>query len=639
VKKIFSALSVALLFSLLPTFVSHSAADTTVTLDGDGFPSGVPAPNRGCGPTAGIGTATINGKVLICVVISDQGEVHNEWQYADGTKVPRIGNGQPSALPNDANDEAYSAPKPPAFANYQGLYHNDLEGLTRFTSVLLNFSPSDQYPTSVASCKNLIDSGCLNSGVLHYVAVLPSCDAANPINCFSDLSATKPDGTKVRGIVKGIFNLENPQNYTGDASVGLPTGTEPTLVQFPGITHAGGDLFLVKPQMKGIREVGQTQWHTTDFKVSLFAVKMVDGNFGFNQYSTNPNNYQNGISEAGDVGIGTRQSSGCAAASKTQCAATYALPLDVSFGVSVKLSKNLTGWLHGRVTQPVISLTNEAGGGAILTINAKPIKTPTNAVWVSNERLPAILTAFYGNDHSGSIFSDNGSRDLFAPFSQIALLRNANDRHNQRTLSEYVYWLPLLGEKAQAMPTMWAVETMSQEGDPKSQIASCINKTNNLAGLVTTNAAEYIDGPPAFANNTLDYKVAATHFEKDGTTVFQGTYDLLMSSDVARCIYGFTKAPIKATISVTNDTGGASVASTVINEANGWLTLGAYGFTYSNPTISVKLSQDAPIVVPAPVATKPVPAKPAPQKIITCVSGKTTMRTVLKTCPKGFKQK
>ena len=227
-------------------------------------------------------------------------------------------------------------------------------------------------------------------------------------------------------------------------------------------------------------------------------------------------------------------------------------------------------------------------------------------------------------------------------FSTIAILRDGNDRHNEQTLSEYVQWLPLLGEKAQAMPTMWAVETMSQEGDPKSQIASCINKTNNLAGLVTTNAAEYIDGPPAFANNTLDYKVAATHFEKDGTTVFQGTYDLLMSSDVARCIYGFTKAPIKATISVTNDTGGASVASTVINEANGWLTLGAYGFTYSNPTISVKLTQDAPVVVPAPstpVATKPVPAKPVPQKIITCVKGKTTLRTVLKTCPKGYKVK
>jgi hypothetical protein len=187
---------------------------------------------------------------------------------------------------------------------------------------------------------------------------------------------------------------------------------------------------------------------------------------------------------------------------------------------------------------------------------------------------------------------------------------------------------------------MWSVETMSQEGPQNSPIATCINKTNNLAGLVTTNAAEYIDGPPVFQNNTLDYKVAATHFEKDGTTVFQGTYDLLMSSSVARCIYGFTNAPIKATISVTNDTGGASVASTVINEANGWLTLGAYGFTYSNPTIKVKLTQDAPVVETPATAT--TPASPVAKKItITCIKGKTskTVSAVKPTCPTGYKKK
>ena len=643
-KKIISAVSIALLFSLLPTFATSSSADTTPALAQDGFPVGGGAPNRPCGDTPG-GKAMLGTKELTCMAIPELGAGVNQWQYSDGTKVDRNG-GAHSPLPNDANDEAFSAPQPPALADYQGLYHNDLSGLTRFTSVLLNFKPTSQNPVSVQTCKSLSDSACADAGALHYVAVLPSCDTANPTNCFSNITATKADGTKIQGIVKGIFNRDNPQNYTGDASVGLPSGSEPTLVQFPGITHSGGDLFLVKPQMKGTREIGQTQWNTMSFKVSLFAVKMVDGIFGFNQFSTDPSLYKNNIEESGDSSIGASAAEGCAAASKTQCAAMYPLPLDISFGVSVKFSKNLTGWLHGRITQPTISLQNDANGGATLTINAKAIKTPTNGVWVKNAQLPASLVTFYGNDHGGSIYG--GVRDLLAPFSQIALLRDANDAHNERTLSEYVQWLPLLGERAQAMPTMWAVETMSKEGDSNSQIVSCINKTQNLAGLVTTNAAEYIDGPPSFSNNTLDYKVAATHFEKDGTTVFQGTYDLLMSSEVARCIYGFTKAPIKATISVTNDTGGASVASTVINEANGWLTLGAYGFTYSNPTISVKLTQDAPVVVPVvapapvtPVMAKPVAAKPAPvkQTIITCVKGKTTLRTVLKTCPKGYKVK
>ena len=628
-KKLISAISVALLFSFVPALSSSWAADTTTLLQ-DGYPPGA-APNRDCANAAG-GKAMLGDKELTCTPIPDLGPGVNEWQFSDGTKVARSG-GPHTPLTNSTNDEAFTEPAAPGLQNYQGLYHNDLVGLTRFTSALLDFQPSDKNPTSVTPCTSSTDSTCPSSGTFHYYAVLPSCDIANPSNCFSNITATKSDGTVVQGVVHGIFNHDNTQDFIGDASTGLPSGTEPSLVTFPGITHDGGDTFLIKPEMTGLKKPGDSHWTTSSFKVSLYAVKMVNGIFGFNTLSTDPVNYQNGVGEAGGKVIGAAPAEGCAAASTTQCAEIYPLPLDLSFGISVKFSKNLTGWLHGRITKPTITLQNETNGGATLTINAKAIKTPDNAVWATNDKLQSALTSFYGDDHSGNIV--NGPGNLSAPFSQIAIMRNGNMYHTANTLQEYVYWLPLLGEKAQAMPTMWSVETMSQEGPQNSPIATCINKTNNLAGLVTTNAAEYIDGPPVFQNNTLDYKVAATHFEKDGTTVFQGTYDLLMASSVARCIYGFTNAPIKATISVTNDTGGASVASTVINEANGWLTLGAYGFTYSNPTISVKLTQDAPVVV-APVA-----GSTAKKITITCVKGKTskTVSGVKPTCPSGYKKK
>jgi NADH-quinone oxidoreductase subunit M len=51
-----------------------------------------------------------------------------------------------------------------------------------------------------------------------------------------------------------------------------------------------------------------------------------------------------------------------------------------------------------------------------------------------------------------------------------------------------------------------------------------------------------------------------------------------MSSAVARCIYKFSSAPISATVSITSENGEANTATTVINEKNGWLKLGAYGF-------------------------------------------------------------
>jgi hypothetical protein len=166
------------------------------------------------------------------------------------------------------------------------------------------------------------------------------------------------------------------------------------------------------------------------------------------------------------------------------------------------------------------------------------------------------------------------------------------------------------------------------------QVRECLDKEKALAGVVTTNSTMYLDGPPVFQDGTLDYKVASTHYEADGTTVFKGTYELIMSSSVARCIYQFTAAPISATVSITSENGEANTATTIINEKNGWLKLGAYGFTFSSPTVKVKLTQEKAV----PVATVTVPAK---KITITCVKGKTSKKVtaVNAKCPAGYKKK
>ena len=65
-----------------------------------------------------------------------------------------------------------------------------------------------------------------------------------------------------------------------------------------------------------------------------------------------------------------------------------------------------------------------------------------------------------------------------------------------------------------------------------------------------------------------------------------------MADSVARCLYGFSNAPISATISVSESSGGEkNVATTSVSDAGGWLHLAAYNFQFSNPTISAKLTQ------------------------------------------------
>jgi hypothetical protein len=64
-----------------------------------------------------------------------------------------------------------------------------------------------------------------------------------------------------------------------------------------------------------------------------------------------------------------------------------------------------------------------------------------------------------------------------------------------------------------------------------------------------------------------------------------------MRSETARCLYGFGKTPLYATVSVLNDKGTKSTASTVVSEKNGWLKMAAYGFTFSKKTIKVKITK------------------------------------------------
>ena len=177
-------------------------------------------------------------------------------------------------------------------------------------------------------------------------------------------------------------------------------------------------------------------------------------------------------------------------------------------------------------------------------------------------------------------------------------------------------------DTAAAITTHWNFSTLAGGGENNS----CFADKSRVVGVVTTSATAMEPATPEFKNGLLTYKVAGLHYAPDGKTLNEGSYDLVMRSDVARCLYGFSKAPLSATVSVIGEGGENKVATTVVSEKDGWLKLAAYGFTFSSPTISVKLSQ----------------AKaPAKKTTITCVKGKLTKKVtaVGPKCPAGYKKK
>jgi len=557
---------------------------------------------------------------------------------------PALAHGADSSIP----EQWVTLPAPGA--GYIGYETNETAFANTEASTWINFTSdngkSDGKVTKVAICNTGSEDGCNYSVYSFYRAILPACVESSDINCISEIFALDANGKKLTVGPASVFPTNNPQAFAGNKALNVPRGSGAALVSIPEAPHAGGDKYLIKTTLSAGRTDDQTTFQTPRLGASISAVKIIDGDFFDLATDTNTAKYD----QVGRIQVGTTQtkpidarpSKLCVAASTTQCAIPYSLPKEISFGFSLRLNTNLSGWLHGRMKNAVIDYKT-TDGVTNLSVTANPISVPVIDVWsksddLSDAHVSAYLSQFWGGEalHYTPAGVTGGTPITEAEKTRSGMknvsFKHINTNFSQSSMDNFMLWLSVAKDKAAAMPTQWRLGTMTDNGS--GQVRECLDKEKALAGVVTTNSTMYLDGPPIFKDDTLDYKVASTHFEADGTTVFKGTYELIMSSSVARCIYKFTSAPISATVSITSENGEANAATTVVNEKNGWLKLGAYGFTFSSPTVRVKLAQEKVI----PKASVTVPAR---KSSITCVKGKTSKKVtaVNPTCPKGYKKK
>ena len=163
----------------------------------------------------------------------------------------------------------------------------------------------------------------------------------------------------------------------------------------------------------------------------------------------------------------------------------------------------------------------------------------------------------------------------------------------------------------------------------------CSADKTKLHGMVVTNASIFENGPPEYKDGSLNYRVAGIHHNIDGS-VFKGRYTYIVQSDTARCYYGFSKAPIEARVEVVSSNNSSQVATVLVSEKDGFIKLQADNFTFSSPTIKVKLIQNKETPAVAPV--KIIPKKSV---TITCIKGKISKKIVGANpkCPTGYKKK
>ena len=506
------------------------------------------------------------------------------------------------------------------------------------------------------TCKSASDARCLGRD-LRYQAVVPKCLDASAINCTEDFGIIDSAGNKVSANFSRFFPSKALNEFQGDPSRNLPDGVAGSLYQILQAPHDGGDTYYLSVILSGgIR--GNESASQPELNVRITPIKIEPSNYYIRSNDSEGAGWAlikdgyTGVVRWGHRDSGWEGDQYCVASSAQEklCAQKYAFPANTRYYVTVRLSQLPVGWMHGRISSPDIQITTTAGASKI-EIQGNPIAVPAVYKMYRYPEMPDALKAMYDVE-KGGYKPDCPSQATYCAGGRSGAATDPMQRNviispeawRASGMDQLKLWLPYVNDKATALLSFWSARTLgAQEMNGANR---CFSDTTKITGIVSTNSTQYSAGPPTFnqADGTLDYKVASPHYGTTGD-VFKGTYDLVMRSEVARCIYGFSKAPINATLSITSSDGTPQLATTVIGEKNGWLYLQARNFEFSAPIIQAKLTQEAEVAVtptPTPTPTPSASAKPVVKAAtITCIKGKTSKKVtaVNPKCPAGYKKK
>ncbi len=453
------------------------------------------------------------------------------------------------------------------------------------------------------TCDGAVDPECADSKIslVRGIGIVPVCESDTDVNCVVSLEITNSEGIfEPATFIRYAKGMEFEEN----ARAGFFEQTTPSLWDAPHAPTASGlTKYSVVVAVSQYREPGKPRFQTESFIASVFPYREQTGNYEspyqFTLVGKNPVTGREGRSLAGGGG-----GYDCGWIEDGTCGVVQDFADGTKVKLTIRISKTVGGWFQGRIKNPQISVRDFSATHNEVSVEAEPAIV---------QRLHHVI------EDAKSLTSKEKSlvRGFAGSWDGFITWANSSDW----TGFEFVdYFRPKVKDTAAGQNSFWNFSSTMYPGEG----SRCLADKSKVLGIVTTNAMVYDGGVPKFTRGFLNYKVAGLHFQADGATEVLGTYDLVMRSDVARCLYGFSRAPVSATISIAGD-GDRNIATTVVGEKNGWLKLAAYGFTFSEKTIRVKITQPK-------------------RTTITCVSTSAPTKTrkvsgINPTCPAGFKKR
>jgi hypothetical protein len=401
-------------------------------------------------------------------------------------------------------------------------------------------------------CSSLDDANCADDAKKYgwwIIRLLPPCASVDQATeCIEGLSVTDKNGKVTKYVNDYVYKRltfpADPKNQLGEGS-GTSTWVDP---QSPN----SGSGFAITVSGDAGAKYGASSFPLNNFAATVTPYKTLIGNYDVPDVSI-VNRRAQFMTKPGSSSPIT-----CIWLDKGKCGTPTEFPEINSITLTLHLPTNMASWVLGRLANPEILIEpiskDVADGIERVTVSALPVVVPMVGGKVSITEAPKAVTDLWKNNICPEC--EHGIWAMNAPSSGESAFAIMNA------------FKPFMNDKSMVSIPSWSISSL-KENSPS--LSKCVQK-GSISGLVTTNASAYQGAPPIFDGTSLNYKVGAMHFTDDGK-VFKGSYDLLMPSSTAKCLYGYSSTPISATVSVTGESGSSNVATTVLSERNGWLHL------------------------------------------------------------------
>lgn len=454
-------------------------------------------------------------------------------------------------------------------------------------------------------CTDLVEQGCIDAmsdknQMFRLQVILPTCEGDSDSNCIENVSiyesGTQPIPAKFDRVVQG-------NSWDAIPARNIPEGSTTSLWNQPETPNAAGiGSYAVAVKLDlGVGSGGKV--NISGFEAQVIPFRLDENpEYRPHQCFQAPYEARGNIDNVSCGGIREH----CAWSETGVCGEIVNFASDTRVNLVLRLSNTIGGWFSGRIKDPNISVVSKSSSQNQVIVDAAAVDVPTLKAGTDTTKASEKIKKIFAN---------------CPEYQSYGRCWTAMDTRSQRSVEIVDAYREVVKDSATYMRNPWLIRAETTRGNN-----ACLSSNNRVLGIVATNAMIYQSGIPTFSGGSLKYWVAGMHFLPDKKTEALGTYDLVMRSDVARCLYGFSNAPVEAAVTITGS-GDTNVATKVVGESNGWLKLAAYGFTFSTKTIGIKLiGQKVKKTSISCVTVK----KPTKSKTISGVNPK---------CPAGYKKK